>query len=495
MNRYLLLFSVGVVMTCHVTARADVVLDWNATIRNVVQTDGILNTPALANPGWSTRAIAMTNGAMYDAFQAIERTHQPFLVNTMSPGASKTAAAAQAAYDVLLSAYPLQQSILDNALASSLAMVPNGQAENDGVALGHSVAAQYISARNNDGSDVMMPWPEGTLPGEWRSDPLHAPQSAWGPAWGAVQPWVLSNSGQIPVPGPPALSSQAYADAFNQVKEWGAMNSASRAANPDTTEIGLFWGYDRSSMGPPPVLFVRNLEDIAAAAGTSPEQNARLFAMTSVAMADAAIAAWDVKFDADFWRPITAIRADASYDDDNLATTEDPNWLPLGAPGADPSDPNDPLTEDDFTPPFPAYTSGHATMGGAVFKAIELFFGTNDFTTADMNFGSDPVGLEYMLTSQEFAPSGSQGMARHYTRFTQVGPLAPLMEDSPEGENGMSRIYLGIHWIFDQQDGIDLGNGIAEYVAANRFQAVPEPGVIALSLLGVVLANIRVRRR
>lgn len=474
--------------------RADVVLDWNATLRNVIQTDGILNSPPLANPGWSTRTIAMTNGAMYDAIQAIERTHKPFLVNASAPGASKTAAAAQAAYDILLDCYPLQQSILNSALTNSLAAVPDGPAENDGVALGHAIAQQYINERTGDGANVMIPWPEGTLPGQWRSDPLHAPQSAWGPAWGSVKTWALTNSSQIAVPGPPALSSQEYADAFNQVKDWGSVNSALRAANPDTTKIGLFWGYDRASMGPPPVLFVRNLEEIAAATGTTPEENARLFAMASIAMADAAIAAWDVKFADNFWRPITAIRADDSYDDDNSATVEDPTWMPLGAPGAVPNDPNDPMNEDDFTPPFPAYTSGHATMGGAVFKALELFYGTNSFMTADNKFGDDTVEADYDLTSQEFGPDGSQGMSRHYTQFTQVAPLAPLMEDSPEGENGMSRIYLGIHWIFDQRDGIDLGHGIAEYVDANYFQAVPEPGAIALTVLGLMGAG-GVRRR
>ena len=477
-------------LLCPASSRADVFLDWNMTLHDVIQEDGILNSPPLANPGWSSRAMAMANGAMYDAFQAVERTHQPLLVNMSAPGASKTAAAAQAAYDITLSNYPLRQSTLDAALAASLAMVPDDQSKVDGIALGQAIAQDYIAARTDDGADAMVLWPEGTLPGEWRSDPFHAPQPAWGPAWGSVQPFVLTSGSQFSVPGPPALDSPEYTAAFNQAKEWGALDSASRAANPDTTEIALFWAYDNSRKGAPPVLYLKNLVEIAAAAGTSPEENARLFALTTVSMADAMISSWDVKFADNFWRPITAIRADAGNDDDNPNTIEDPNWVYLGAPGANPL-----LTTDDFTPPFPAYTSGHSTMAGAVFKAIELFFGTNDFQTADMNFGTDTVTAEYELSSKEYAPDGSQGMVRNFTSFTQEGPIDLLMENSPEGEVATSRIYLGIHWIFDQVDGTYLGNDVAGYVFANRFQLIPEPSAIALGLLAAIGGGLFARRR
>lgn len=115
-----------------------------------------------------------------------------------------------------------------------------------------------------------------------------------------------------------------------------------------------------------------------------------MFAMASVAQADAVIATWDVKYEVDFWRPITAIREAA--DDGNPATIEDLNWVPLGAPGADPN-----ATADDFTPPFPAYTSGHATMGGAIYRSLELYYGTNDFSVADALIGADAVTDEYTL--------------------------------------------------------------------------------------------------
>src|SRR5689334_6750228 len=132
-------------------ANADVILNWNATIRSVIQTDGIVNSPALANPGWSTRAVAMANGAMYDAFQSVNLQYQPFLTYINSPGVSRDAAAAQAAYDVMLSNYPLRNDVLDPALATTLNAIPNSNAKTAGIGLGHLIAQQYINARANDG--------------------------------------------------------------------------------------------------------------------------------------------------------------------------------------------------------------------------------------------------------------------------------------------------------------------------------------------------------
>jgi hypothetical protein len=172
-----------------------------------------------------------------------------------------------------------------------------------------------------------------------------------------------------------------------------------------------------------------------------------------------------------------------------MATVEDANWVYLGAPGAFPAE-----SDDDFTPPFPAYTSGHATMGGAVFKALALFYGTNDFSMADLAFPGDTATTEYDLHSNEFGTDGSAGIVRSFDKFTQEALLGPGTEDSPEGENGMSRIYLGIHWIFDQVHGMALGNAVAEYAASHYFQPVPEPTAAILALLAVS-GVIAARRR
>ena len=318
--------------------RADAILDWNATIRQVIQANA-----THANPGWSTRAMAITNGAMYDVLMGFDRTHQPFKHTALAPaGASQQAAVAQAAYQSLMFSYPGQQPILDAAIAAALGAIPDDAAKTAGIAYGNQAAQTYIDWRTGDNADVTVPYTPGTDPGEWRPDPLHPNQSAWGPAWGTLKPFIVNSSDQFPMDPPPALDSAEYAAAFNQVKELGALNSATRTA--DQTDIAIFWAYDRQAMGPPPVLFDRNLVDIAITTGNTERDNARLFAMASVAMADAATAAWDAKFEDNYWRPITAIREAAT--DGNATTEAAVDWKPLGAPGADPND-----WSDDFTPP------------------------------------------------------------------------------------------------------------------------------------------------
>jgi len=424
-----------IVNLCSTALAGDAILDWNATLRQVIQAD-----VRTADPGWSTRSMAMANGAMYDVMMAFDRTHQPFAFTQIAPsGASCDAAIAQAAYAVMIDCYDAQSGILDAALSNSLAAIPDGPAKTSGVNFGNAAAAAYKTLRTGDNANATFPYEPSFTPGHWQPDPLHPLQNAWGPAWGTVRPFALTSSTQFAVPGVPDMTSQAYTDAFNQVKELGAYASSTRSA--DQTAMGLFWAYDRATMGPPPVLYLRNLAEIGAQMGNTTEENARLFAMASVAMADAAIASWDVKFVHDFWRPITAIRQADS--DGNPATLADAAWIPLGAPGGISS-----AFTDDFTPPFPAYVSGHATMGAAMFEVLRGFYGTDI--------------QNYHLSSQEM-PNGEN--VRSFTSFSQA-----------EWENAISRIYLGIHWIFDATDGITLGNEIADWVGANHFQAVLSSG-------------------
>lgn len=469
------------------TARADVVTVWNETLN-----DAIIATPTKHNPGNPTRAMAMMNAAIYDVFQAIDRTHAPFKVRASAPGANLDAAVAQAAYRVISDTYGEQQATLDSILTMRLAGIADSPAKTAGIALGNYIGQHYVDAHANDGHNLPDAYTPTIAPGHWSPDPLITPeQKGWGSDWGFVTPWAMPDPDHFDsLIGVPSFTDQEYVDAFNQVKAYGARDSLVRSA--DQTAIGLFWAYDRPNLpgapgvGPPPVMFSEHMISIAEQAGNTPSDNARMFAMASVAQADAAIASWDTKYEVDFWRPITAIRADATLDDDNPATVEDPNWVYLGAPGSDHAG-----SADDFTPAFPAYTSGHATMGGAIFKALELFYGTNDFSVADAAIGADPITTQYELNSNE---EGSGG-PRSFVRFTQVGPLGPELENSPEGENGMSRIYLGVHWLFDQEDGIALGNAIAEYAAGHYFYAVPEPGSVVMALMAIGFLGLRPRRR
>jgi hypothetical protein len=486
MTRILILLLTLIVVPAGLL-RADVVTIWNETLN-----EAIIATPSKHNPGNPTRAMAMMNAAIYDVFQSIDRTHAPFKVRMSAPNANLDAAVAQAAYRVISDTYGEQQSTLDTVLAARLGAIPDSPEKTAGIELGNYIGQHYVNAHANDGHNLPDAYTPTIAPRHWSPDPMISPeQKGWGSDWGFVTPWTMPNSDHFDsLIDLPAMDSPEYVAAFNQVKDYGARDSVSRS--PDQTAIGIFWAYDRPNLpgkagvGPPPVLFIENIIDIADQVGNSPADNARMFAMASVAQADAAIASWDVKYETDHWRPITAIRADADHDDDNPATEEDPTWVYLGAPGY-----NHAAADDDFTPPFPSYTSGHATMGGAIFKAVELFYGTNNFNAADMAFGADPVDTEYTLYSNEEGGGGS----RDYVRFTQEGPLNVGTENSPEGENGMSRVYLGVHWLFDQTDGIILGNAIAEYAASNHFYAVPEPAAGTMLLMMSLAASAAYRRR
>jgi hypothetical protein len=270
----------------------------------------------------------------------------------------------------------------------------------------------------------------GTAPGQWQPDPLNPTQQAWGPGEGMVKPFVVASSKQFLPPAPPALNSQAYADALNQVESLGALDSTTRTA--DQTQAAHFWAYDRVGMGSPMVLYDEAIATVAQQMGNTPEQNARLFALEGLANADAGFTAWETKYLYNLWRPISAIRR--ANEDGNPLTTADPNWKPLGAPGDG--------VVPDFTPPFPTYVSGHATFGAATFELLADFYGTD--------------AVHFTLTSDELP-----GVTRSFNSFSQAAQ-----------ENGMSRIYLGIHFSFDNIEGQVVGRNVADYVMTHALQPV-----------------------
>ncbi|MDX1962322.1 MAG: phosphatase PAP2 family protein [Pirellulales bacterium] len=459
--RFVLVWGTLLGLMANTAFAVDPILQWNSTYRAVVQ-----GNSTQANPGWSTRSMAILNGSLYDINQAFTPTHSQYLYQGSAPGgASQDAALAEAARVALLDCYPDQAALITADYNTRMATINANNspaAVAAGTAFGAQVAQSYINWRTNDGASVNVPYTPTNLPGRWSSDPTRpGTQEAWGPGWGAVKTFTLNSSTQFTVPGVPPLNSQAYTDSYNEVKAKGAATGSTRTA--DETDIGIFWGYDRQGMGPPPVLYNANLDDIATQQNNTLGQNARLFALASVAMADAAIAAWDVKFVDDFWRPITGIRE--GDNDGNPNTAGDPNWVPLGAPGS-----TDPMNNQaaNFTPPFPAYVSGHATMGAATYEVLRQFYGTDT--------------MNYTLYSAESMPSGLH--TRNYTSFSQA-----------EYENAYSRIYLGIHWSFDAIDGISLGNDVADHVY-NNFRPIPEPSTwVLLGLAGAGTIAWRLRRK
>jgi membrane-associated phospholipid phosphatase len=397
----------------------DAVVAWVDTMIQVIKAD-------IANVGLASRTMAMVSAAVYDAVNDIQRTGSVYKIDVhATPGASAPAAASAAAYTLLSALDPQMQPLLDARMAQSLAAVPSGAARAAGVQVGREVAQGILAWRANDGSSAIVPYVPGTAPGDWRPTPPTY-QDAWGPEWGRVNTFAITKPASAFVaPPPPAMNSPEYAAAFNQVESLGALNSTTRTA--DQTQIGQFWSYDTPAFGTPVVRYEQIAETIALQQHNSLTQNARMFGLVNLAMADAGIAAWNTKYIYNRWRPVTAIQlADT---EGNPATTADPTWTPLGSP----NDPDQPS----FTPPFPSYVSGHATFGSALFTTLAKFYGANR--------------IHFTLTS-DILP----GVPRSYTSFSQASY-----------ENAISRIYLGIHFWFDETAGIKIGRAIASNLFAN----------------------------
>lgn len=344
------------VLSAASTVSADVVLDWNAMACNIMVAD-----TDLQNPGMASRSMAMVNLALHDgvalttpgfgdSFYGYGTTAQ-----SLGQSADRNVAAAVAAHTVFMANYPGQSTMLNGLLNQTLGSVADGPAKQSGLALGQLIGSNIVANRAKDGWDSSVQYTHTNEPGHWQPDPLNPDQQAWGPAWGNVQTFALQTPSDFAPPEMPALTSQAYADAFNEVKSLGSVESTARTS--EQTEIGLFWAYDREGMGTPMRLYNQALSTVAQQQGNTLEDNAKLFAKAAVATADAGVVAWQSKFEHDFWRPVTGIReADT---DGNPLTEADPNWTPLGAP--------DGQGGVGFTPPFPTYLSGHATFGGAIF--------------------------------------------------------------------------------------------------------------------------------
>ena len=304
---------------------------------NLHASDALINAPTAATPGAgqpppvSQLHLAMVQGAVYDAVNAIVGGYQPYLPDLppASRSASQDAAVATAAHDVLVGlgiapVPPLPQVVrdrLDALYTAALAGIPDGDAKTEGVAAGAAAAAAMLEARTNDGRFVPLLWQVGTEPGEWRPTP---PEPSNALAWVAqVEPFTLESTSQFRTKGPNALTSGAYAKDYNEVKDLGAVGS------PRTPEqIAVTQVYSAH----PPELFNRTFRVISEAEGLTLAEEARLFAMLNLATADSVINCFDDKGFWNFWRPVTAIHE--GDNDGNHKTVGDPAWTPLLAGSA-----------------------------------------------------------------------------------------------------------------------------------------------------------------
>lgn len=409
-------------------------------------------------PGRSSRAMAIVHIAVFDAINAVVGGYRSYTGIPSAPvPTSIDAAIAQAAHDTLVTLFPSQQAHFAEQLAEDLRRIRPKRAKDNGIALGRLAAAAILARRAGDGARHAEPrlgvdFITSDEPGKWRQDPISLIPLALGAKWDEVEPFVLRSARQFRVPPPPALHSRKYAAAFDEAKRLGGDGiTTPTERTTEQTEIGIYWAYDGTpSLCAPPRLYNQIAVHIADQMGSSTIELARLLALVNVAMADAGTSIWESKYHYEFWRPVTGIReADegtglTGIGDGNPATSGDPTFTPFGAPASNLNGPN-------FTPPFPAYPSGHAGFGGALFQTLRNFYGTDDIA---FTFVSD----EYNGVTRD-----NQGNIR---------PLIPRSFSSlsqAEEENGQSRIYLGIHWAFDKTAGIAQGQRIANYVFKHAF--------------------------
>jgi hypothetical protein len=380
-------------------AHADAVTDWNVIALNA--------TAVPPNSILQSRALAIVHSAIYDAVHAVERKGGAYAIDVEAPaGTSVEAAVVAAAYGSLIRLAPAERPTLDAALNVSLSKIPDGKGKSDGTALGQQIAEKLLELRSADGAAMKVAFTAKPGIGLYQLTP---PQSL--PAilaqWGSVTPFVLRSRTALELNGPPAVASAQFARDFEEVKNVGARYSTTRTA--DQTAAAIFWTVQTA------VPWHAAARAASAAKGLSLSENARLFALLSVASADSQIIAFEEKYKRPHWRPITAIRAATDL---NIAALKgDSGWEPLLV-----------------TPPHPDYPSAHATFSGAAEAVLRGFFGNDE--------------VDVSVT----AP-GPFGITRTYHKFSEL---------TEEVDN--ARVWGGIHFRSADADGSEIGRKIGAVV-------------------------------
>ena len=383
---------------------ADVVIEWNQKANACV-------LEAKMYPFVGTRVMAIVHSSMFDAINSIEGQYTPYKFKVPAPtNSSPEAAGVAAAHATLVKLCPEQKASLDAAYSASLAQVPDGAGKTAGIAVGEEVAAKVLAWRASDGGDAPNTYRPITTPSAYIVTTLPI-----GTQWGSGTPWVMKSGSQFRPASPPALSSATWTSDYNEAKEIGSKKSTQRTgAQTDTARFWIITG---------PQSFDPIVRQLAATPGRNLSQNARLFALVEMAVADSYIAVFDAKYTYNFWRPITAIRNGDI--DGNEATTRDAGWEPLVD-----------------TPLHPEYPCAHCINSGAARAVLESEFGT----------GPNPL----MMTSPT-AP----GMEHKWASIQEYAD-----------EVASARIYGGIHFRNSTVVGKAMGKQIGELAVQNYLKPV-----------------------
>ncbi|RAW02355.1 vanadium-dependent haloperoxidase [Pseudochryseolinea flava] len=390
------------------------ILQWN----NV--TLGTMHGPAY-NPMLASRIYAMVHVAIHDALNSIEPSFDTYALQVKDKKADPIAALSNAAYTVLVNSFPDRKNYLDSALAVSLADVKANDARARGLQLGKLAGEAILALREGDGAfqNPVAELNNPDDPGLYQLVPPVLYLAA--PFWKDLRTFGLSSPHQFRVAAMPSLNSNAYVEAFDEVRQYGSKESVVRTE--DQTAIAKFW-YEFSEIG---------WNRVAATAVVDGKldllSTARVFALVNVAMADAYIAGWDSKFHHNFWRPYTAIRKAST--DGNANTNEDAAWEPLMV-----------------TPPVHDYPSTHSTLGNAAAVVLNELIG-------------EKVG--FSMTSSSAEPAGS---LRTFASFSHAAQ-----------ENATSRVLAGIHFRFSCDSGLALGDKIGHWVLDTKLKPKQNKGL------------------
>lgn len=447
----------------------DPILYWNEVALEANRVSHTNGKNEQTGPTLSSRALAIVHLAMYDAYAGVRgNPNQPVNLSPYLPGLPDpqlnaapdsgvaAAAVAAAAHATLSQLFPSQKPFFDQKHASVELQGENLPA---GHAYGLLVAQKLLEKRKDDPNASDDGYAASLAPGAHRVDPDNSTQGFYAPFYGA-QSYCFAVTQRHDLDAPPALGSADYLKALRQVRSKGiapeltaTLPADSDSRTPEQTLIGIYWGYDGAQqLGTPPRLYNQIVRKVAEKQANSIDENARLFALVNAAMGDAGILAWEQKYRYDLWRPIVGIReADPSMGPtgahhQGFSTDCDPGWLPLGAPKSNSKTPE--KMEKNFTPNFPAYPSGHATFGAAALYITRLFYQV-------AGQGRDDLFEDLTFISEEF-----NGVTQN-----NLGNVRPKHARSfPDGlwqmilENGLSRVFLGVHWVFDAYMTDDMDN-------------------------------------